>query len=177
MEEVKDLRLEDGKGPDAILSKLASVIPGFEGYKNREHRKKADKIHRDYVATRLLQKKKALQEIMEELMDNGQMDFMSKLDDLTGDIDGMANKVKAAVSGSASVFFDTESDTDLLDRVYEHDLALHESVEELDGSISTLSDAVDSEDNVKAAIKGVKKSLKTVESNLATRDKIIKGLE
>lgn len=177
MEEVKDLRYEQSKGPEALLDKLASAIPGYQGYREREKRREADKKHRDYIGSRLSSKKSALEDISEELIDNDQIKYVSPVSDVMTEIDGLKNKITGAASGGAGVFFDIEADTEFLDRIYEHDLALLQSVEALDTSISTLSEAVDTEDNIKAAIKGVRKAIKGIDASIETRDKMIRGLE
>jgi hypothetical protein len=177
MEEVKDLRFEPTKGPDALIEKLAAFIPGYEGYQDREKRRDADKKHREYIAVRLSKKKAALTEIGEELLDNDMMQYVSKLNDLTMDIDSLSNRIRAAATGGSSVLLDIQADTELLDRIYENDLALLQSVESLDEKIGTLSDAVDTEDNVKMALKGVQKALKGLQGGIDLRDKIVRGLE
>ncbi len=177
MEEVRDLRFEPSKGPDALIEKLGAFIPGYEGYKEREKRRDADKKQRAYIASRLSSKKAALQDIAEELLDNGLAEYLTKLNDVTMDLDVLRNRISGAVTGGASVLLDIQADTELLDRVYENDLQLLQAVEELDTQIETFSDAVDSSDNVKQALKAVQKALKSVEGGIALRDKIVKGLE
>src|ERR1700687_623576 len=40
------------KGEQGLLGKIASVIPGFSGYMNRETRRDADKMLRETIANR-----------------------------------------------------------------------------------------------------------------------------
>ena len=177
MEEVKDLRMEERQGAGAVLEALMNKIPGFSGYMEREHRKGADQKHREFVAKRITAKKKAIQDIGEILMENGGLAHLEKLDNLTNKCDRLIERTRHASQGFSS-FVDTNVvDTERLDRIYEHDLALLERVEALDESLQVLENAADADDNVGKAMRDVKKRLDAIDADLDTRDKILKGLE
>lgn len=177
MEEVKDLRTDQRQGAGALLDELMNKIPGYAGYREREGRREADQKHREFMAKRLTGKKRAIQDVGETLMGSGGLSHLTKLDSLTNKIDRLVERTRHASAGFSS-FADTNVvDTERLDRIYEHDMALLQTVESLDELIETLESAAETNDNVGPAINKVKKSLDAIDGHLDTRDKILKGLE
>lgn len=177
MEEVKDLRLDDRQGPAAMMEELMRKIPGYSGYLDREKRRDADKTHREYLAKRLTGKKRTIQDIGEVLMSSGGMSHLTAIDSLTNRLDRVTERTRHAAGGSGGFFSATEIDTEMLDRIYEHDLALLEIVEALDGLIESLQSAAETNDNVGPAIMKVKNAINDIDSHLDSRDKIMKGLD
>lgn len=177
MEEVKDLRLDNRQGMGAKLQELMKKIPGFEGYLEREHRRKADSVQREYLTKLLSAKKRTIQDIAAGLLESGDLSHMTALDGLTNTIDRINNRIRAAGSAGGNFFAMVEVNTELLDRIYEHDLALVIEIEALDEKISTLQRACDTNDNIKPAIAGVKSTLTELDGSLDSREKILKGLE
>lgn len=177
MEEVKDLRMDQRQGTGAVLEQLMEKIPGYAGYRDREHRREADQKHREFLAKRLAGKKKAIQDVGQILLEDGGMEYLTKVESLTSKVDRVMDRCRHASEGFSS-FMDTNVvDTDRLDRVYEHDLNILEKVESLDGLIENFETAADTQDNVNQAIRKVKKGIEDIDSALDTRDKILKGLE
>lgn len=177
MEEVRDLRVDNRQGFGAKLQELMKKIPGFEGYLDREQRRKADSVHREYLGKLLSTKKRAIQDIAAVALENGDLSSMTAFDSLTNQIDTINNRMRAAGTAGGNFFAMVEVDTELLDRIYEYDLALLGQVESLDEKLATLQQAVDTNDNVKLATNGVKGVLQQLGASLDGREKILKGLE
>ena len=177
MEEVKDLRMDGRQGAGAVLEQLMEKIPGYAGYRDREHRREADQKHREFLAKRLEAKKRAIQDVSEILMENGGLEYLTKVESLTSITDRVMDRCRHASEGFSS-FMDTNVvDTERLDRIYEHDLNILDKVEALDGLIESFENAADTNDNINQAIRKVKKGLEEIDAALDTRDKILKGLE
>jgi hypothetical protein len=177
MEEVKDLRLDNRQGMGAKLQELMKRIPGFEGYLDREQRRKADSIHREYLTKLLSTKKRTIQDIASGLLESGDLSHMTSMDSLTNNIDRISNRIRSAGSAGGNFFAMVDVDTELLDRIYEYDLALLGEIESLDEKINTLQNACESNDNIKPAIAGVKSVLTALDGSLDGREKLLKGLE
>lgn len=177
MEEVKDLRLDNRQGMGAKLQELMKKIPGFEGYLERDHRRKADSVQREYLTKLLSGKKRAVQDIAAELLERGDLSHMTALDGLTNTIDRINNRIRSAGSAGGNFFAIVDVDTELLDRIYEHDIALLVHVEAIDEKLATLRTACETNDNIKPAINGVKSTLQDLDGSLDSREKILKGLE
>lgn len=177
MEEVKDLRLDNRQGLGAKLQELAKKVPGFEGYLDRQKRRHADTVHREYLSKLLSSKKSAVQEIGGALLSSGGLKYMTELDSISNTIDKVNNRVRSAGSAGGNFFSLQDIDTELLDRIYEYDLALLGEIESLDEKIGTLRSAAETNDNVNAAISGVKAVLNELNNSLDGREKLLKGLE
>lgn len=177
MEEVKDLRLDNRQGLGAKLQELIKKVPGFEGYLDREQRRKADTIHREYLSKLLSGKKSSVGEIGGALLSNGGLKYMTELDSLSNGIDKVNNRIRSAGSTGGNFFAIQDVNTELLDRIYEYDLALLGEIEGLDEKINTLRSAAETNDNVNAAISGVKSVLSDLNNSLDGREKLLKGLE
>ena len=177
MEEVRDLRHDNRQGLGAKLQQLMKRIPGFEGYLDREQRRKADSIHRDYLTKLLSTKKRTIQDIAAGLLESGDLSHMTSMDSLTNNIDKISNRIRSAGSAGGNFFAMVDVDTELLDRIYEYDLALLGEIETLDEKLSTLQNACETNDNIKPAIAGVKSVLVALDGSLDGREKLLKGLE
>lgn len=177
MEEVRDLRIDERQGAGAVLDELMRKIPGYAGYRDRENRREADAKHREFVAQRLTAKKRALQDIGETLMANGGMSHLTTLDNLGNRFDRVVERTRHASAGFSSFVDSNVVDAQRLDVVYEHDLALLETVEALDSLLAQLDTAAGTNDNIGQALGKVKAQIDQVDAHLDKRDKILKGLE
>lgn len=113
-------------------------IPGFRGYLEKEYRRASDDIQRDWLADRLQRAKRAVDAASRPLADAGQIDALPQLDRMRGRLDKLIGRIRGAVQGYSGFFDLVRVDEALLERVYEHDLALMEQVEALAESIEQL---------------------------------------
>ena len=177
MEEVRDLRMDERQGAGAMLDELMRKIPGYAGYRDRENRRDADKKHREFLAQRLTGKKRSILDVGEILMAQGGLSHLPTLDNLTNKLDRVVERTRHASSGFSSFADSNVVDVQRLDVVYEHDMALLETVENLDLLIKQLETAAEMNDNVGQALRKVKSGIDEVDTHLDKRDKILKGLE
>lgn len=177
MEEVKDLRIDQGQSMGAKLQELMKRIPGFEGYLDRSQRRRADTVQREYMIKLMSGKKRAIQDIAAVMLDSGDLSMMNSFDGITNAMDRVSNKIRAAGTAGGNFFSLQDVNTELLDRIYECDLTLLSRLEGLDGFVGTLQQAVDTKDNIRQAIGAVNEGLRELETGIDGRDKILKGLE
>jgi len=169
--------MDERQGAGGVLDELMRKIPGFAGYLDRENRRDADQRHREFIAKRLTQKKRDIQDVGEILLGSGDMSQMSALDSLTNKCDRLIERTRHASAGFSSFMDSNAVDVQRLDTIYEHDLALLTTVESLDALVSRAESAADTKDNVGQALREVKKGLDEIDAHLDQRDKILKGLE
>jgi len=113
-------------------------IPGFRGYLEKEYRRASDDLQRDWLADRLQRAKRAVDAASRPLADAGQIDALPQLDRMRGRLDKLIGRIRGAVQGYSGFFDLVRVDEALLERVYEHDLALMEKVEALAATIEEL---------------------------------------
>ena len=113
-------------------------LPGFRGYLEKEYRRASDDLQRDWLADRLQRAKRAVDAASRPLADAGQVDVLPQVDRMRGRLDRLIGRIRGAVQGYSGFFDLVRVDEPLLERVYEHDLALMEQVEALAGAVERL---------------------------------------
>lgn len=122
---------------EAILRK----IPGFHGYLEREHRRKADQLQRHYLADQLQQSKAVLERAALRLTEAGQLDRLPRLERLRGRLDRLIGRIRGAVQGYSGFFDLVRVDVQMLDRVYDYDYRMIEQVEAIGRAVGQLAQA------------------------------------
>lgn len=171
MEELKDMRAAGN-----ILENIARKIPGFGGYLDRERRRDADKLQREFLAKGCLEVKQRIQDIAEQLINNGKLDLMTKLDAVTNRLDRVTDRIRHASGGYAAFFELNKVDSAELDRVYEHDLSLINNLDAAHEALDALQTAVDCDDNPAPRINDLQKCVNQIDARLNERERILKGV-
>jgi len=154
---------------EAILRK----IPGFRGYLEKEYRRKSDDLQRDWLADRLQRSKRAIDTVTRPLADAGQIDLLPQLDRLRTRIDKLIGRMRGAVQGYSGFFDLVRVDEDLLDRVYEHDVAMMEQVDALAEALEKLSDR---QDQLATAVTELLGQIDQTEQLWDAREDMLRGL-
>jgi hypothetical protein len=132
------------------IESMLRHIPGFQGYLEKDYRQESDHLVRRWMADRLQQSKRALDASMTALIDAGRIDQLTAWERVKNRLDALINRFRSAVRGYSGFFDFVQVNVDLLDRVYEHDLALVQNVEKLAGAIEQNSGNADVSDTVTA---------------------------
>ena len=132
------------------IESMLRQIPGFRGYLEKDYRQESDHLVRRWMADRLQQSKRALDASMTALIDAGRIDQLTVWERVKNRLDALINRLRSAVRGYSGFFDFVQVDVDLLDRVYEHDLALVQSVEKLAGAVEQTSGSADVSDTITA---------------------------
>src|SRR5438128_1418437 len=90
---------DKAKDQRSLLQRIGSIIPGFGGYMDRETRRDADRMEREFVADKLFAQKSAVKRVVDELMSNGVYDGLAQYDKVLNKIDKVAQKIKNAAQG------------------------------------------------------------------------------
>ena len=113
-------------------------IPGFRGYLEKEYRREADDLQRDWLADRLQRSKRGLDDLTGTLANAGQIDLLPQCDRLRGRLDKLIGRIRGAMQGYSGFFDLVQVDEALLDRVYRHDVGIMDRVEELAEEVERL---------------------------------------
>ena len=117
------------------VESVLRAIPGFRGYLEKDYRQESDHLVRRWMADRLQRSKRALDASMTALIEAGRIDQLTAWERVKSRVDAVILRFRGAVRGYSGFFDFVQVNVDLLDRVYEHDLALVQSVEKLAGAI------------------------------------------
>jgi hypothetical protein len=121
------------------LETLLRHIPGFRGYLEKEYRRDSDALQRTWLTDRLQQGKRSLETVSSQLADAGRLEVLAQYDRLRAKLDKVIARIRGAWQGYSGIFDLVRVDANLLDRVYEHDVAWMHGVEEFAESLERLA--------------------------------------
>jgi len=152
------------------LETIAGWIPGFSGYLEREERRESDYLARKWMADRLQQAKKGLDNTLRQLADAAKLDALPPWERVRSRLDGLINKIRSAERGYSGFFDYVKVTEDVLGQVYQADMTLVESVRGLAEALERQAS-----DGPQAAIEMLAQVDK-VESEFGKRAEILRGL-
>lgn len=157
-----------------ILEEIASKIPGYGGYLERERRREVDKLHREHLADTLRDLKARLGDIVRELSENGRLFETGSFDRILGKIDKVENRIRYATYGYTG-FFDVVKVGDAeLQRLYQFDLSLVDDVEALRHKIASLD--ISDSNRLKDTAKTLETALNGLDSHFGERSRVIENI-
>ena len=110
------------------LQRMRAHVPGFGGYCEREERREADKLLRDFGATRLERIGRDLQESIAK----ASLEEIGELRDLVLAVEKLRNELRFADRGYSGFFAEEKLDGDAaLDAVYEQDERIVAQIDEI----------------------------------------------
>ncbi len=165
-------RIEDSRGG---LESLISKIPGYHGYKEKENRRAADKLLRDQVTKQLDEQRRRLAELQRNLVDSGGLLMVDDLDRAITKVQKLADKIRTASYGYAGIFDAVKVKEDQLDALYAFDEGMLEHVTAVQTAIDALATAIDSNGDVKTAIRAVVSAAEQAETTWRKRESAITG--
>jgi hypothetical protein len=155
------------------METIVRHIPGFKGYLEKEYRRESDELQRNWLAGRLQQSKKGLNEYMQALTAAGNLDALPTIERVRLKLDKLQNRITSAMQGYSGMFDLVRIDEAVLDRVYEHDAGLVDEVETLADTIEALPSKTEPPATLAAA---VIKQIEALEEAWDMREDILKGL-
>jgi hypothetical protein len=131
--------LDKARAGQNWLEKLVNMIPGFSGYREKELRREADALQREHLAKLLEQCKRPLNDAAAALS-RTDLDAINDVETAKKRLDKAIARVRHADRGYGGFFDAVKVDEAMLDRVYQFDLALLESVEAIRARAGELRD-------------------------------------
>jgi hypothetical protein len=156
-----------------FIESILRYVPGFRGYLEKSYRQESDHLLRKWMADRLQQSKRALDDYMLSLVNAGKIDQLSACDRAKNQLDGLILRMRAAVRGYSGFFDFVQVDVGLLERVYDHDVAVVKEVEQLATSIEQLATKPDLSEAVATELL---KRIGDVDKRFAQRGEMLAGL-
>jgi len=157
-----------------IIETILRYIPGFRGYLEKEYRHESDELQRVWLADRLQRAKRALDDLTRPLADAGQIDLLPQVDRLRGQLDKLIWRIRSAMQGYSGFFDLVRIREDLLDQVYEHDVALMQQVDNLAQGIEALPAL---QDQITTELGQLRGRIDELQQQWDLREDMLKGLE
>lgn len=156
------------------IESILRKIPGFKGYLEKEYRRDSDALQRDWLAGRLERGKRALDTYGRTLVDAGKLDALIHIDRVKKRIDQSIGRIRGAMQGYSGFFDLVQVDEARLDKLYEQDIAMMDSVDTLSAALEKLEHATAETPFPAAALN---EQLGAVELAIDRRGEVLKGLE
>jgi len=132
-------------GEEDFFTKIINKIPGFNGYVERKERRSADKILRESIADRFESLWGRISEIQREAISKGDIEIIDELEAAAIKIRQFIDRIRTAVYGYAGFFDAIKVKTEELDAIYQYDLQLLNSEEEVNRAIDNVQASVGTE--------------------------------
>lgn len=159
----------------SCLQQLASIIPGYSGYLDKDRRRDIDKLHREHLAQELEKLKTPLTNLIRDLSETGRITEIKPIERLNSKLDKIANRIRYASYGYSG-FFDVVKVQELeLDKLYQFDLSLTEDTEAIKSQIGTISESSDAS-SLKTAAKTLEQALDSLDAHFSERHKAIETI-
>lgn len=142
------------------FKKLASKIPGFKGYIERQARRDSDKLLRDAIFIRFRELEDQISALQRDFIRHGELKFVDDLEASALKLRTFADRVRVAPRGYSSMFEAVKINESELTKLYEYDAALLDKSDEVEHAISNVQSSVGT-DGLPAAIR----NLETVSSD------------
>jgi hypothetical protein len=138
-----------------FVKKLASHIPGFSGYVERQNRRAADKLLRESVADRFEELWKRTSNIQTDMVNEGMIELIDDMEQAAIQLRTFADKIRTATYGYAGFFDAVKIKEDELAQLYQFDLAFFEVAENIGRALDNIEASMGDEDGLKAAIRNL----------------------
>jgi hypothetical protein len=128
-------RVVDGQD---IFKRLLEKIPGFKGYVERTNRRSADKLLRETIASRFDMFGQRISSVQRDLISQGGLAWVDDLEAAAVKIRTFTDRVRTATYGYAGFFDAVKVNTEELNQIYQYDLALMQSGDEVERAIDNV---------------------------------------
>jgi hypothetical protein len=158
--------LNKARAGQNALEGIVNAVPGFKGYREKELRRDADKLQREYLANALEECKKTLNDHASEATRSGRLDALNEIETARKRLDKVVARIRYADRGYAGFFDTIKVDDAVLQRIYEFDLSLLADV-----------DAVRQATGLEhAAVAAMIDRLAALDTKLGEREAILSGI-
>jgi hypothetical protein len=128
-----------------FFEKIASKIPGFSGYQEKEDRRSADRLLREEVARRYEEQWGRISQIQAELVAAGRIELIDDLEGAALKLRTFIDQIKTASYGYSGFFDAIKVKEDDLARLYAYDNALLENVSKVAAAVDNVQASLDTE--------------------------------
>jgi len=138
-----------------FVKKLASHIPGFSGYVERQNRRAADKLLRETVSDRFEELWKRTSNVQTDMVNAGMIALMDDMEQAAIQLRTFADKIRTATYGYAGFFDAVKVNETELTQLYQFDLAFFDVAEQIGRGLDNIEASMGDEAGLKAAIRNL----------------------
>jgi hypothetical protein len=134
------------------FERLVAQIPGFKGYQEKQARRTADRMLRDYISGELDERIRRLIRIEKLILDTIGMSLMPRTRDVKGKLQLYRDKIATAAPKYDGMWAQMKIGTEELETIYSFDEAQMVYVGKLDESLDALEKAALAKDGLETVI-------------------------
>lgn len=172
MPDIRD-RVEQDRG---LLKKIQLMIPGYAGYRRREDIRAADNLLRIQIANQMKGVRGELEDIRDGMAMEGKVQGLQTIGNAIFTIEGLEAKVRHSEGGYSGISATIQIQETELDRLYEYDYAMLESLDQAAGLVTAIRDASDPK-GVEGAVKSLMKAVNSFETAWKSRTNAVTGIQ
>ncbi len=117
-------------------------IPGLKQMFEKEDRRQADRLLREYIATQYEEVLGEFNKLQRKMMDNGGLSGMEQTQRIDTKLQTFIDRIRSAAEGYSSVFDAVKIDAEVLERVYAFDNALLSYKGQFEAGLSEMDKAI-----------------------------------
>jgi len=141
-------------GEQDFFKKLLSKVPGFKGYIERNHRREADKLLRETIADGFETQWARISTLQRDLVNQGGLEYVDDLENAAIKLRQFIDRIRRAAYGYAGLFDAIKVNEEELAQIYQYDLALVNSIDEVGRAVDNVEASIGS-DGLPAAIRNL----------------------
>ena len=160
-------------GQQDIFKKLASYIPGFKGYIERQNRRAADKLLRETVADRFEEQWKRASNLQSDMVNAGMIALVDDMEKAAIQMRTFIDKIRTASYGYAGFFDAVKINEAELTQLYQFDFAFFEVGEGIGHALDNVEASMGDEEGLKAAIRNLVSLARDAVTTFERRQEVI----
>ena len=146
---------EKVKSQQDPFRRLASMIPGFGGYIERQNRRDADKLLRDTVARRFDEQWKRASQLQVDMVSQGLIAFVDDMERATLQLRTFIDKISTAPRGYSGLFDAVKINEKELEAIYQYDAAFFDLAEQVGRALDNVEASLGDQAALPAAIRNL----------------------
>ena len=155
--------------------KLASYIPGFGGYIERENRRDADKVLRETVARRFEEQWKRVSQLQTDLVSNGLIAYVDDLEKAAIKLRTFIDKLTTAPRGYSGLFDAVKINEKELTAIYQFDAAFFDLAEQVGRALDNVEASLGDQAALPAAIRNLVSLARLAVETYDKRSEVVTG--
>ena len=155
--------------------KLASYIPGFGGYIERENRRDADKVLRETVARRFEEQWKRVSQLQTDLVSNSLITYVDDMEKAAIKLRTFIDKLTTAPRGYSGLFDAVKINEKELTAIYQFDAAFFDLAEQVARGVDNVEQSMGDEAALPAAIRNIVSLARLAVETYDKRSEVVTG--
>jgi hypothetical protein len=172
MSDMQDQLYGKVTGYEDVFKKIASKVPGFSGYIERQSRRDSDKLLRDMLADRFRELEKRVSALQRELIAGGDIHYVDDLEASAIKLRTFSDRIRTATRGYSGLFDAVKINETELAVIYGYDATMLDLIDEIDRAIDLIAESVGT-DGMPAAIRNLNTKAEECIGIFNRRDEIV----